>query len=522
MTTFSYVRWSSLEQGHSDKSSEDRQSAAIASYARAQNLTIDETLIDSGRSAFTGANLEKGNLGKLTQRILAGAVPSPVLVVEHLDRLSRRPPAEMMSWIVPLLQKGLVVHVAATGQVISIASVNHDIGSFITMMTAAFSAYEFSKKQRERGNAAWKKRRDSASAGHNISRHRARKWLSWNATAKKYDPIPERVTVIEEMFTLRLQGHGKNGIARLFNEKSRTDPKYKPWPSTSRIPSCWTASAIGRIVQDIAVIGYVQYTKSPRGAAKRIPIGEPLKVYPCVIDEEIFARANATRLQDQAKHQGRGKAISNMLGGAVKCAVCGGRATAFGSSRWRVNKDGSESQHYYLYCTNAKQAKTCDNQRGFAYHPMERAALTTLLKAQAYEFPVDTDEADRARGLVLSLEQMAERQERAARNILRVGMEGDDIVADEYQAIKSRLDVTRKELAEAKLALAEIVGRPSPKDYIARVQRLLNRMADDDPETRFEARLEVREAMQALIAIELRPDGQFSITVRDAEISPVR
>lgn len=513
MVTIAYVRWSSLEQGHADKSSEDRQLAAIGSYARANGLTINETLVDSGRSAFTGANLEKGNLGKLTQRILAGAVESPVLIVEHLDRLSRRPPAEMMGWMMPLLQKGLVVHVAASSQVIDGNSVNRDFGSFITMMTAAFSAYEFSIKQQERGNAAWKKRRDAAKEGRNISRHRARKWLAWNPRTQTYDPIPERVAIIEEMFALRLRGHGKNGIAKLLNERAKKDARYRVWSSTSRTPAGWTASAIGRIVQDIAVIGFVQYTKFPRGAAVRVPMGEPVKVYPAIIDEETFAKANTNRIAAQAKHQGRGKAVSNLLGSAVRCVKCGGRATAFGSSRWRLNKDGTETQHYYLYCNAAKQAKTCDNQVGYPYHPIERAALTKLFSSKAFEFASDTGEADRARGAVLALEHRADRQELAARNILRLGIDGDDIAADEYQSVRSRLEETRKELAEARNALADITGVPSPADYLMKVEVMLEGMADSDPTVQFEARLQVRAAIEALLKIELFPDGEFTISV---------
>lgn len=516
MTTFRYIRWSSLEQGNADRSSEQRQREATDAYASRLGLAFDETLIDSGRSAFTGANLEKGELGRLTQRIMSGAIESPALVVEHLDRLSRRPPADMMGWMMPLLQRGLVVHVAATGQVIDIDKVNHDFGSFVTMMSSAFSAFEFSVKQQERGNAAWKKRRDAAKDGHNISRHRARKWLVWDEATKTYDPIPERVALVEEMFALRIAGYGKNGIAKLFNERALSDIRYQPWSSTSRAPAGWTASAIARIVQDIAVLGYVQYSKFPRGAARRVPLGEPIKVYPAVIDELTFARANTERLANQAKHQGRGREVSNLFGRVSVCAACGGRVTAHGSSRWRINKDGSRSQHYYLYCDGAKRQKTCDNQRGYAYFPIEQAVLTELfLEMRNMPDESDSGALDKARARVMTLEQAAKRQEQSARNILRLVSEGDDLAADEYQAARSRLEGIRKDLAKARAALGEIQGKVPPAEHMRRVAAFIGRMNSADADERFKARSDIKAAINDMVRLTFDPNGQVTASLSD-------
>src|ERR1044071_5740084 len=109
-----YLRWSTLEQGNSDRSSEDRQDANTRRIADDNNWLIAERHVDSGRSAFTGENLTKGKLGELTRRFLTGALdPSlHVLVVEELDRLSRQPPGVMTAWLTPLLFAGLTVSIA--------------------------------------------------------------------------------------------------------------------------------------------------------------------------------------------------------------------------------------------------------------------------------------------------------------------------------------------------------------------------------------------------------------------------
>ena len=515
MIILRYIRWSSLEQGHADRSSEQRQRESTDAYANRLGLKFDETLVDSGRSAFTGANLEKGELGRLTKRILTGGIESPILVVEHLDRLSRRPPADMMGWMMPLLQRGLVVHIAATGQVIDIEKVNHDFGSFVTMMSSAFSAFEFSKKQQERGDAAWRKRRDAAKAGQNLSRHRARKWLVWNSATKAYDPIPERVALIEEMFALRLGGYGKNGIAKLFNERALADARYLPWASTSKKPQGWTASAIARIVQDIAVLGYVQYSKFPRGAAKRVLLGEPVKVYPAVIDEVTFAKANSARMGNQRKYQGRGRAVSNLFGQVSVCAECGGRVTAHVSSRWRTNKDGSRSQHYYLYCDGAKRLKACGNQRGYPYSGIEDAVLTELF-LEMQELPHSRDDAaiDKAQSLVSTLEHKVQRQTKGAQNLLAL-VENDELATEAYLTAKERLNESRKALDDARKVLAEIKGKLPPAEHLKRVAAFIGRMRSADADEAFQARIEIKTAIKEMVQLSFSAGGNIICKVGD-------
>jgi hypothetical protein len=406
----------------------------------------------------------------------------------------------MMTWVMPLLNGGLTIHIANTGQVIDINRVNRDFGSFMTMMSAAFSAYEFSRKQQERGNKAWVKRRRLAQEGENLSRHRARKWLLWNAAQKLYEPIPERVALIKEMFALRLQGKGKGLIAKTLNERALTDPFYAVWISTKRAPKAWTPSAVARIIQDRAVLGYLQYSRYPRGADKRIPLGEPVKVYPAIIDEEVFARANNNRLEEQLRYQGRGRSISNLFGQVATCGECGGRVTALGSSRWRVNKDGSKSQHYFLYCTGAKVAKTCANQRGWTYSEIERLVLDSLLNGAIDDLHFKSDEqADRAQAKVLIARQQVKDQTASAKNILSLVMAGDDLATEEYQKLKAKLDDSRIELQAAERELSAAKGKVSQAEHIVRVSELRQQMDSDDPERRYQARALVKAALTDLI-----------------------
>lgn len=508
MAVVRYIRWSSLEQGNSDRSSEDRQRGATDAYAARMGWQISETLIDRGRSAFSGENLTKGELGKFAKRLEAGALDpcDTILLIEELDRLSRRPPGEMVTWLMPLLAAGLTIHVANTSQVLTQRLMNSDFGAFVTMMSGAFSAHEFSRKQQSKGEASWNKRRKAAKDhGVLLSRHRARKWLEWDANSKSFHALPDRVAVIREMFDLRLAGWGKAGIAKLFNQRaSEGDERYRVWTSTKRAPTQWTPSAVSRIVQDSAVIGYVQYSKFPRGASKRKPVGDPVKVYPAIIDEQTFDRANQSRLNQQLRYQGRGRAVSNLLGRISRCGACGGAISALGSSRWRVNKDGSKSQHYFLYCSVNKMSHgtDCENARGWPYRPVEQAILDKLLTLAIDDqhFSND-DERVKLEGEVFRIQRKLTNLNASAKRVLAVIADDDDdeIGQEQYAAIRADIKATKVELGEAQKALSEAQGKVSPQEHIVRVGEVRTRMESDDEQERYEARTLVKSAFASLI-----------------------
>ncbi len=500
------LRWSTLEQGNSDRSSEVRQDANISRMCSLHAWPIVERHVDAGRSAFTGENLTKGKLGELTRRFLTGALDPAehVVVVEELDRLSRQSPGVMTAWLTPLLNLGLTVAIANTGQLLTRSIMETDFGGFVTMMSSAFSNYEFSRKQRERGNASWTKRRVAAEAGENLSRHRCRGWLRWDAEAKDYLPIPDRVWLVKEMFRLRLKGWGKGAIAKHFNELAAKDARYKAWSTSKTPPKAWTTTAIARIVQDRAVTGFVQYHRNPRGSEKKVPIGDPIKVYPPVIDDALWARANDSRFDNQLKTQGRGRAVSNLLGPLAKCKQCGGTMQPLGSSRIRVNKDGSTSQHYPIYCMTAKMTKGvgCTNQRGWPYRSIETPILDRLLTLAIDDqhFRADDDTTARLEGEVVRLQRAVTDRQASKKRLLVLIADGKDEEAhDAYMAADAALKRTKADLVKAQEALAEAKGAVTAGEHIVRVTEVRTKMESDDPDERYETRSLVKAAFQNVI-----------------------
>lgn len=505
-SAITYLRWSTLEQGNSDRSSEDRQDINTRRVCEQNGWPIAMRIVDSGRSAYTGTNLTKGELGRLTAKFQSGALSpaSHVLVVEELDRLSRQPPGTMTRWLAPLLDSGLWLCIANSGQVIKAETMERDFGGFVTLMSQAFSAHDFSRRQSERGAAAWRKRRQAAASGIGGSRHRARGWLTWDVEQKCYATVPERVWLVREMFRLRLEGYGKGAIAKSFNTLAAEDPRYEPWSTSRTPPKAWTATAIGRIVQDRAVVGYVQYHINPRGADKKVAAGEPVKAYPAIIDEETWARANDRRLENQLRHQGRSRSVSNLLGPLAKCKACGGTMQPLGSARVRVNKDGTRSQHYFLYCQTAKMTSgvQCSNQRGWRYSAIEGPIIERLLELAIDDqhFKSDDEEIARLEGAVILCQAEVNEARASKERILAIIQADDDEEAagayrradERYRQCKMALESSSEQLAIAK-------GRVPPGEHIIRVAEVRSRMESDNEGERYAARILVKSAFQDII-----------------------
>lgn len=68
---YAYVRYSTARQGAECRDSEKRQTAPLAAFEQAFDITIDERNIvyDRGRSAFDGSNTLKGNLKALLEKL---------------------------------------------------------------------------------------------------------------------------------------------------------------------------------------------------------------------------------------------------------------------------------------------------------------------------------------------------------------------------------------------------------------------------------------------------------------------
>lgn len=501
MHAYLYARWSSLEQAKG--STLTRQIENCNAYALKRNWVVEEVIIDRGRSAYTGDNITSGNLGLFAGRLKSGAIPAPAcLVVEELDRLSRQPADVMLTWLSPLVRAGLTIAVTQTGQTIDCRMLDYDMGGLMMLMIGAFGSHTESRKKSERVEAAWAKKRDDARAGLPVQRnHRHPKWLCLDESGE-LKKIKNRCDTVAFIFKRRLEGLGKGGIAKELNAAQI--------PTWSRA-AMWTPTYVGRILSNRAVLGEWQPHAWPRKAKSRKPVGEAISgYYPQVIDESVFVQANELRLKRQLTTQGRGQSISNLLGSKAICGKCGGKMAALGSSRYRQNRDGTKSRHYFLYCENAKVGKSCDHQIGWTYDRIEAPLLDNLLSLamdDAY-FAIDEDLTQLEAAVLAATAEVSELATRAERLLVLVE-EGDPRAEAKYRALQRGYTDAERKLEEVKAELEEARGAVTPDEHLRRVAEVRELIDSEDSEIRFQARRRVKAALHDLISVmSFNPDAE--------------
>ena len=87
-----------------------RQLEASKAYADANGLDLSEDtqLEDIGISAFMGANVRDGALGRFLGAVKAGSIkPGSYLIVESLDRLSRQQVLTAQALFLSIIQAGI-------------------------------------------------------------------------------------------------------------------------------------------------------------------------------------------------------------------------------------------------------------------------------------------------------------------------------------------------------------------------------------------------------------------------------
>lgn len=250
-------------------------------------------------------------------------------------------------------------------------------------------------------------------------------------------------------------------------------------------------------------------------------MGDPVKVYPAIIDEDQWSRINEPKAAAMAAAQGRGRAISNLLGKLAKCRKCGGTMQPLGSSRWVARKNGQKTQHYFLYCQTAKMSRgvQCDNQRGWPYSKVETPLidkiLTLALDDQHFESN-DATVAALSRKLAAAQRVVTRLQQRRIRILKLAGdREPDEMERAEYEHLRVDEKEATRDVDRLASEVAAARGSTSPAEHIVRVGEVRDRMMSEDIDERYTARLLVKAALAELVdSIMFDPDtGKVAVSL---------
>lgn len=493
----SYARCSDVEQKKGGSIS--RQQEGHRDAAAENGWKMVSEISDEGRSGFHGHHRKaSGALGKFEAEAVAGQHVGRVLIVEHLDRLSRETAQKTWSLICKLHEAGVSIY-TRKGRKLYLAGQELPFFDIMEILYTAHGNNQESQKKSEHIEREWVKRRERAKANKTALTKLVEPWIIVGEDrTMKLDGT--RSALVLRWFEMADAGAGAKTIADTMEREG-----VPTWPRfAGRAPKKWGRTFIGRVLRNRAVIG--EFTPTV-GGIRQEPWTEH---FPACVPADLFARVNHSAPIRKAASKGlRSEKIVNLLSGLACCRECGTRLEyrrgRREGARW-TNPQGKTYSHRRdcgsLVCPLSRaNGNKCSNRRYLAYLTFEDSLLDACL-----HLALD-DDAFSNRGEVSRLNVTIAEKERAHelalqkfRNLtdawaekptpLRKGM------ADEAEAkveeFVAQLDALRAQREDAR-------GRADSAAHLKRVADVRAGLYDPDLAQRVLIRKKVKQALTALI-----------------------
>jgi DNA invertase Pin-like site-specific DNA recombinase len=356
----SYTRWSTASQTEGD--SLRRQLAITEKWAADNGYTqLNLTFRDEGRSGYSGSN-RKGDLGKLIDAIKDGTIPQgTVVVVELLDRLTRRDPLRALDLVREVVHAGCPVMCVNEGLLIDRDLLYRDSLRLMVVFMSTVRGHEESLRKSGRLRQAWGAKKARAAETGELLTTQVPGWLIVTKD-RKLKVNAERAKIVKHIIALALEGRGIETIARTLNE--------------ARIPAfkggIWGRSSLVRLLANPALYGAYQphqTVEDEDGNRSRKPAGKLVaNFFPALIDKATFTRLQRIRLKAGARSSRIAAPLRNAFTGLARCSRCGA------SMSWVQKGERSQPQ---LVCVTARLKGKCA-YRSVRYTLIESAFLQNL------------------------------------------------------------------------------------------------------------------------------------------------
>jgi len=462
-----------------------RQLELSRAYAHHHGLELAEgaELEDIGVSAFKGANVNEGALGRFLGAVSSGMVkPGSYLLVESLDRLSRQQVSSALSLFLRIIEAEIVLVTLLDDRVYRKGAV--ELPELMMSLLVMSRAHEESQTKSRRLAAAWKNKR----ATKQPMTKRCPAWLSLSSDRSEYAVIPERAEIVRNIFREAASGLGMYTIANRLTKAG--------------IPSFggkkgWQRSYIAKTLANRAVLGEFQAHVLPNGA--RLAEGEPVSGYfPAIIDEQLFYQAQLGKSQRRITGAGRkGLAFTNLFSGLATCAYCK-------SSILFENKGSGSKGGTYLICDGAQRHLGCSSSR-WRYPDFEASFLAFVEELEIDALVNESSKAGRQQNLASELAALQG-------ELATVGVLMDKTYAvlnaggpAEYVATKlNELDLRRNDL------LIRIKAKDEERESLAsqearyrqsrdEIKQLVSRLQSPATDELFKLRAQVASQLKSLI-----------------------
>lgn len=344
---YSYIRFSSVKQQKGD--SVERQTRLSVEYAARHGLQLDTelNLRDLGISAYDRSNLKKGALGQFLRLVEDGRIEKgSYLLVESLDRLSRDKVMDALSVFTDILRAGIVIVTLSDEQMYSYERSNDNWASLIVSIAIMSRANEESAIKSKRIRSSWDAKRKNIANKRLTAR--CPYWLKPSEGDQGFEFIPERVEVVKRIFQMSLDGVGVATIVKTLN--------LEDVPRFSEKTDGWQNSYIQKILSNPAVYGDLRLALQRDG--ELTPLESISDYYPAIMSKEASIIAASARASRRTRGGvGKGKNLSNLFSGLLRCGYCGGAMNMGGYSHVRAN--GLKSEGKYIACSGGRRGIGC-------------------------------------------------------------------------------------------------------------------------------------------------------------------
>jgi DNA invertase Pin-like site-specific DNA recombinase len=352
---YSYKRFSTPAQEHGD--SLRRQTEMAEAWAARAGVPLDTelNLTDKGVSAYTGANMDVGNLGAFLRAVDDGTVPKGSwLLVENLDRLSREPVFDAQYMMQGIIRAGVtVVDLSDNGREYNTDTLRSQDGlmQLIAMLLAFARGNQESEQKARRVGEAYAHKRTVFASNQRLTKPYTKRlpaWITWDDSICDYALIEERADLLRWMFEMADDGLGVHSIAAHLNEA-----KEETWGAGGWKAAYWHRSYIRKLLTNKAAIGiFTPHTVRKvdgKRTKERKPQAQITHRFPAAVDRELFERVNARFSTTAARGKNTKVPVRSIFAGVLKCEHCGKTVT-------RVGK----GTYVYLVCAAAHaKAGTC-------------------------------------------------------------------------------------------------------------------------------------------------------------------
>lgn len=500
---YSYIRMSTLEQLKGD--SARRQFESTQAYADKHGLEIQDIIDDIGVSAYQGANAKFGKLSIFLQGIQSGKIDAgSYLIVESLDRLSRNNVMSALGLLSEIVEAGIVVVTLTNGQTYTKESLQKDSIQLMYALTEMIRAHDESKIKSDRMSAAWAKKRSDIQSGK-ITKQRIPAWLVFNEGGSKFEILPERTELLNEIFQLCRDGFGAYSVARKLNGRNEST-----WGSSK----IWHESYIKKLLNNRSVLGEFQPMRYLYDGEKRTKVRDGDLVpsyYPKVIEPNLFAEAQLAKSKRKLNGAGRkGGSNSNIFTGLLKCGICG-------SGYRYLNKGSRPKGGRYLQCSQSHVNGLC-KAPAWKYSNIELAIISAIEQIDFDAIMSDTSNVSHLaelRSQELEITNQISSVESEINNYISFVAEGSfssPTLADTLNTAENRKVELKNQLAKLQQSIAESENMRPEKIEKAKTD-VLKLLRSDDFETG-------NEALKRKLYAELRlVVSEISIQPADIDIA---